>query len=200
MASSPSVLYAVAAFLLLGVERTLYSYVFHFPQDFIRKSKAGTFGSAVQNETEYWKGFMFLGMRVKVFQFSVIVYDLLVRNTIQVHAITTRCIVGAALFVAGQVLNASAFKALGCIGVYYGYELGYKVPRVTMFPYNLGIPDPQYWGVIATIFGLYLMLHVPSFFIPNVELFWYVTSMLILEHPKNGRSLLNSLLGRRKVK
>lgn len=193
MASSPSVLYAVTTFVLLGVERCLYSYVFHCPHDFIHRCRAGAFGVAIQKEKEYWKGFMSLGVRVKVFQFSVMAYDLCVRNTIQLQG--AGFVLGAALVVAGQVLNASVFKALGCIGVYYGHELGYRVPRVTAFPYNLGFSDPQYWGVIVTIFGLYVMLNVQSFFIPYVELFWYGMSMVFLEHPTNGKSVLNALLG-----
>ena len=198
MASSHSVAYAVTAFLLLGIERFLYSFVFHFPQDFIDQCKAGTYGAAIQKEKEYWKSFMTLSIRVKVVQFSVIAYDVCVKNNVRFHG--TRFLLGAALLVAGQVLNASAFKALGCIGVYYGYELGYKVPRVTGFPYNLGFSDPQYWGVVATIFGLYLMLNVQSFLIPYLELFWYGISMVLLEHSTNGRSFLTRFLGTRILK
>lgn len=200
MSSSPSVLYGLTAFLLLGIERFLYSYVFHFPQHFIARCKAGTFGSAIQNEAESWKGFMYLGMRVKIFQFSVIAYDIFVKNTIHVHAVTGRLILGAAILMLGQIVNAAAFKALGCMGVYYGHELGYQVPRVSAFPYNLGFSDPQYWGVVATVFGLYLMLDVQSFFIPFLELFWYGMSMAFLEHSTNGRFLLNALLGKSKLK
>ena len=200
MSSSPSVLYAVIAFLLLGIERFLYSYVFHFPQHFIERCKAGTFGTSIQKEAEFWRGFMYLGMRIKIFQFSVIAYDLFVKNTIHFPEITEKCMLGAAILVLGQVLNAAAFNALGCIGVYYGHELGYKVPRVSAFPYNLGFSDPQYWGVVATVFGLYLMLNVQSLFIPFLELFWYGTSMVLLEHSTNGRFLLNAMLGKRKVK
>lgn len=200
MSSSPSILYAVTAFLFLGIERFLYSYVFHFPQHFIERCKAGTFGTTIQNETEFWKAFMYLGMRIKIVQFSVIAYDVFVMNTIHVQAITGRFILGAAILMIGQILNAAAFKALGCMGVYYGHELGYKVPRVAAFPYNLGFSDPQYWGVVATVFGVYLMLDVQSYLIPFLELFWYGTSMAFLEHSTNGRFVLNAVLGKNKLK
>jgi hypothetical protein len=200
MSSSPSVLYAVTAFLLLGIERFLYSFVFHFPQNFIERCKSGTFGTAVQKEDESWKGFMYIGMRIKIFQFSVIAYDVFVENKVHFQPTTGRFMFGAAILMLGQVLNAAAFKALGCIGVYYGHELGYKVPRVAAFPYNLGFSDPQYWGVVATIFGLYIMLDVQSFFIPFLELFWYGMSMAILEHSTNGRYFLKALLGKSKLK
>ena len=177
--------YPVVAFLLLGIERCLYGYVFHFPQDFIKRCKSGKFGSAFQKETESWKNFMVLGIYIKVFQFLVIYYDLSVKNTMQYDI---RFVVpGATLLVIGQTLNAAAYKALGCIGVYYGYELGYNVPRVTTFPYNLGFSDPQYWGVLASIFGLYTMVNAQSFLIPYLELFWYVCSMKVLEHSTNGK-------------
>jgi hypothetical protein len=53
---------------------------------------------------------------------------------------------GLLLFTMGQVLNYFVFEALGAKGVYYGYEFGYKTARVSSFPYNLNISDPQYWG------------------------------------------------------
>lgn len=178
-------IYPVAAFLLLGIERCLYGYVFHFPQDFIKRCKSGQFGLAFQKE-ESWRNFMTLGMYIKVVQFSVIYYDLSVKNTMQYN--TTSVVIGAALVVIGQTLNAAAYKALGGIGIYYGYELGYNVPRVTTFPYNLGFSDPQYWGVLASIFGLYVMVHAQSFLIPYLELFWYVLSMKLLEHSTSART------------
>lgn len=52
---------------------------------------------------------------------------------------------GLMLLFIGQVLNYFVFKALGAKGVYYGYEFGYPTARVSCFPYNLNISDPQYW-------------------------------------------------------
>jgi hypothetical protein len=187
---SSSLLYPAIAFVLLGIERFVYGYVFHFPQDFIRRCKSGQLGSAFEKETLYWKNFMTLGIYVKVFQFSVLLYDLLVKNTIQFNV--TRFIVGATLLVAGQSLNMAAYNALGCIGIYYGHEMGHKVPRVTSFPYNLGLSDPQYWGVVATVVGLYVMLNAQSMLVPYLELFWYFMSMKVLEH-SNGKAVLKAL-------
>jgi hypothetical protein len=174
-------IYPVVAFLLLGIERCLYGYVFHFPQDFIRRCQSGQLGATFQKDKEYWRSFMTLGIYIKVFQFSVIYYDLSVKNTMQYNA-TWVAAAGAVLVVIGQILNAAAYQALGGIGIYYGYELGFHVPRITTFPYNMGFSDPQYWGVLASIFGLYIMVQAQSFLIPYLELFWYVLSMKVLEH------------------
>jgi hypothetical protein len=188
-------IYATIAFLLLGIERFLYGYVFHFPQDFIDRCRSGFFGKAFPGDdgktlsSPYWKSVMKLSMLVKVFQFSVVLYDLLVQN--EMHFTAPSVIVGAILVVAGQRLNMSAYNALGFIGVYYGYELGYPVKRVIGFPYNLGISDPQYWGVVLTIFGLYIGVGLANagengMLIPSMELFWYLTSMQLLEHTGRG--------------
>jgi hypothetical protein len=60
-----------------------------------------------------------------------------------------------ALAIFGQVMNAGVYKQLGTYGVYYGRELGIRgLPWTDDFPYNLGIPDPQYVGVELGYIGL----------------------------------------------
>ena len=81
----------------------------------------------------------------------------------------------------------ATFKALGAKGVYYGYEFGYPVARVTCFPYNLNISDPQYWGVILSVFGVYLSVGATSFAIPMMEVFWYGCSMKVFENERGRR-------------
>jgi hypothetical protein len=54
----------------------------------------------------------------------------------------------------GQALNSGVYSSLGTTGTYYGVRFGETVPWVTTFPYNLGMPDPQYWGSIFTLVGL----------------------------------------------
>lgn len=63
-------------------------------------------------------------------------------------------LVDLALIGFGQALNSGVYKALGTTGTYYGCRFGESVPWVTGFPYNLGLPDPQYWGSIMTLVGL----------------------------------------------
>eukprot|EP00435_Cladocopium_sp_Y103_P056330 s1970_g19.t1 len=72
-------------------------------------------------------------------------------------------------------------------------------PWATAFPYNVGISDPQYWGVICSVWGFYLCLapyadlSKEHFLIPWLETFWYVTSMKLLEHKGNGGWVLKML-------
>ncbi len=106
----------------------------------------------------YWRSMQRLGIYIKVFQFGVCMYDLLVidrtnvvNNVFQAGMLATpekvaELAFGLLLFTMGQVLNYFVFEALGAKGVYYGYEFGYKTARVSSFPYNLNISDPQYWG------------------------------------------------------
>jgi hypothetical protein len=196
----------VLSFFLLGIERTLYGYIYHFPLHFKGSCKTGKFGSSIQHIPEYWKCMMTLGAYIKVFQFSVILYDLTMHQGSLVTSVLQgdsnvmdvlsypRVLLGLLLIGAGQVLNIAVFRALGAIGVYYGHELGYEVPFVQCFPYNTGISDPQYWGVVLCIWGLYVLFGIPgatSWIVPIQELFWYGMSMKLIEHNNGKRLLVN---------
>jgi hypothetical protein len=203
--------FPVAALFLLGIERFLYGYVFHFPTQFKANCKNRAFGTKLQQEPLFWKGFMQLGIYVKVFQYSVCIYDILNRCTLKnpiwdagragdfgvfIDQITSsegfQFWFGLLLVAIGQFLNYAVFKALGGIGVYYGWELGYKVERVTCFPYNTGISDPQYWGVVICIWGIYIALGASSYLTPCLETFWYAMSVKVIENSR-GRKLLEAL-------
>jgi protein-S-isoprenylcysteine O-methyltransferase Ste14 len=149
-----------------------------------------------------------LGMYIKVFQFGVVLYDLLVLDIdnvmynisggmISTTDKTRQLAIGMLLIFVGQVLNYTTFQALGAKGVYYGYEFGYSVDRVTCFPYNLNINDPQYWGVVLCIFGIYMSVGASSFMIPGMELFWYMMSMKVLENERGVR-WVNAFVGNQK--
>lgn len=202
--------FPAAAIVLLGIERFLYGYVYHFPSYFKAHCKSGTFGTKLQEEPIFWKCFMQLGIYVKIFQYSVCLFDLFNRCTLQnpvsnavrasdidvlIDQITSyeglQFQLGFLLVVTGQFLNYAVFKALGGIGVYYGWELGYKLKRVTSFPYNTGIGDPQYWGVVITIWGIYVSLGASSYVTPCLETFWYLMSMKVIENAR-GRKLLEA--------
>ena len=61
---------------------------------------------------------------------------------------------GILLIVFGQVLNMSAYCALGVNGIYYGKEYGVvKNMNYESFPYS-HFRDPQYTGCILTLLGL----------------------------------------------
>jgi hypothetical protein len=133
---------------------------------------------------------------------------------------------GILLIFAGQTLNYAVFKALGAKGVYYGYEFGYHVgefyavvfldmrciflclkvsflmlhntARVSCFPYNLNISDPQYWGVVMCIFGIYLTVGASNYLVPLYELFWYMMSMYVFENER-GRRWAAAIYSKRKL-
>ncbi len=204
MISLPSPLspFSVAAFFLLGIERVLYAFWYCYPNKFKASVRNGTFGKSAQEEPLYWKSAMTLGKYIKVFQFSVIAYDLISRCDIDfgTDKLPQMCI-GIALILLGQFLNVAVFNALGAIGVYYGYEFGYDVPMVSCFPYNVSwISDPQYWGVVLTVWGLYISFGFPhtQWEVPILETFWYVMSMKVFEHPR-GRAASRYIFGDDKV-
>ena len=127
-----SVLIVLACFVLLGIERLLYGYCYHFTDHFKLSVRKGTFGAKIQAEPLYWRCMMELGKYVKVFQFGVLVFDLIVRRNVAddlsdpTSWSTKRTVTffGGLFFVLlGQFLNLSVFHALTPKGVYYGYEL-----------------------------------------------------------------------------
>lgn len=196
--------FTTKAFFLLSIERILYGFWYIYPKSFEKHVRKGTFGGRLQAEPLLWKVAMTLGMYIKVFQFSVVIFDLLMRCDLGLNPFASqeamiRVIGGVVLLIMGQGLNYATFKALKPVGVYYGYEFGYDVPMVTGFPYNIGISDPQYWGVILCIWGIYLVLGASSHVVPVLETFWYFMSMKVLENPR-GRKLARSVLGEDDIK
>ncbi|KAL9183397.1 hypothetical protein ACHAXT_005184 [Thalassiosira profunda] len=192
--------FAAIAFFALGIERILYGYCFictnHFKKSIDEKKIPGV--SKVPRDGIYWKSMQRLGMHIKVFQFGVVIYDLLVLDVENIKANLIeggmlaeenlpRLFLGFLLIFVGQLLNYTTFTALGAKGVYYSYEFGYPAERVTCFPYNIGISDPQYWGVVLCIFGIYTAVGATSYMIPAFELFWYIMSMKVLENERGRR-------------
>jgi len=145
--------FALVALFGLGIERILYGYMYIFTSHFKKSVRKGYFGSRVKEEPLYWKCAMQLGTYIKVIQFSIIVYDIAFRCslatifTFSSTSVQTRwlSLFGLIIFGCGQCLNYAVFQALTGMGVYFGYEFGYPVQRVTCFPYNTHISDPQYW-------------------------------------------------------
>ena len=205
--------FAIVAFFALGIERVLYGYCYICTDSFKKACDQNKFPglSDIPKDGYYWRCMQRLGMYVKIFQFSVGIYDLLVldydnviNNLFMGGMFTTperiaQLGVGLLLILIGQMLNYATFQALGAKGVYYGYEFGYPVARVSCFPYNLNISDPQYWGVISCIFGIYLAVGASNFLFPVLELFWYLVSMKVLENDR-GRRWFAALAGGSKGK
>jgi len=191
--------FAFGAFLLLGIERLLYGFIFFFPVSFKALCEKGPLKPLLRRENDtFWKVAKDLGMYIKVFQFSVIGYDLVVHRQMQLAGLSP-FMLGLLFICMGQALNVAVFNAIGGKGVYYGYELGYKVDWCDGFPYNIGFNDPQYWGVILFIWGVYFAF-APSvnildshFTVPWLEAFWYATSMKVFEHRARGGAILAKL-------
>ena len=115
--------FAISSFVALGIERLLYGYCYICTDHFKVSCRSGVFGKEIQNEDLYWKCMQKLGMYVKVFQFSVVLYDLLIRdeNLILTELFSSNLKIlqfGIGLFLVfiGQVLNYSVFRALGAKG------------------------------------------------------------------------------------
>lgn len=195
--------FAVVALVLLGVERLLCGWIYQCPESF-KRACHGPFAPLLHwKNGAYWRVAKFLGVAIKVFQYSVVGYDLLIRGSLAYPNSTFLLLAGLVLAGLGQLLNAATYKALGAIGVYYGIQLGYAEPWCAKFPYNLGVADPQYWGVVMFVWGIYIStsctLNVfdEHFVVPWLETFWYVLSMKLLEDSTGARAV--QLLGTAKT-
>ncbi len=56
-----------------------------------------------------------------------------------------------------QALNIGIYRAIGHVGVYYGFKLGHQVPWVEGFPFNV-VSHPQYVGAVLSVWGVVLTL------------------------------------------
>jgi methylene-fatty-acyl-phospholipid synthase len=65
-------------------------------------------------------------------------------------------VIGLALMVFGQTLNAGIYRAIGHVGVYYGFKLGHTVPWVDGFPFSV-VAHPQYVGSVLSVWGAAVM-------------------------------------------
>ena len=95
----------------------------------------------------------------KLIQISLIINYSIQNNTL-IPYVSNFNIYNFILITIGQILNISVYYKIGIIGVYYGNKLGYNLPWITTFPYNIGINNPQYIGCILTLFGLYPLLSI----------------------------------------
>ncbi|CAK0824203.1 unnamed protein product [Prorocentrum cordatum] len=196
-AEAAGAMFWLVALVLLGIERFLYGYIYHYPNSFKRLCRGPLKALLDYDEGVYWQVANHLGIVIKVFQFGVVAYDIM--PPALNFARPVQLCVAAVLIGIGQLLNAAVFRAIGAMGVYYGTQLGYEVPWCSSFPYNAGIPDPQYWGVVFFLWGLYLGI-VPSwnifsapYTVPWLETFWYIVSMKLLESTQNGQAAIKML-------
>eukprot|EP00438_Fugacium_kawagutii_P005257 Skav228639 [mRNA] locus=scaffold204:123172:131005:+ [translate_table: standard] len=75
--------FELAAFPLLGIERFLYGYIYQFPKSFQKRCNSGPLKALLDyDEGLYWQVAKHLGVGIKVFQFGVVGYDLLLRRSV----------------------------------------------------------------------------------------------------------------------
>lgn len=81
------------------------------------------------------------------------------------------------MIILGQILNFSVYRAIGKVGVYYGYKLGVHVPWQTGWPFN-AFRHPQYVGAVLSWFAIVSLLAcVPG--IVEAGLFGIATGVLV---------------------
>jgi methylene-fatty-acyl-phospholipid synthase len=86
---------------------------------------------------------------------------------------------GGGLVAAGQWLNVAVFRRIGRVGVFYGGQLGRAVPWRAEGPFSW-FRHPQYVGVVASIWGLFLVARYPApdwFVLPLLETVYYALSI-----------------------
>lgn len=79
------------------------------------------------------------------------------------------------------MLNFSAAWRLGRVGMFYGVRFGHRVARCDRFPYSV-LSHPQYFGTVATIWGLFLALRFPApdwAALPAIESVYYLVGSLL---------------------
>jgi len=172
---------------VLGPERLVYGFVYHYTPSFRRLAGLGEKGKADLTIMHS------LVSTFKVVQICAVASDLGPKinwsfpldRMLGDESSMARLALGAAFVVFGQILNVSIYKAIGSVGVHYGHELGHDVEWCTGWPFTV-LRNPQYIGVVLTFWGIYLGLS-PSwtdyewFCIPLVISFWYTMSCNILE-------------------
>lgn len=184
--------FCIAWTILLGIERIYYALVYIWPETFIRFLERTN-----RTKLERWEYFEEFFWYIKTIQVSVISYDLF-RVVDTKWELCMAFYIGLVLITIGQVLNIASFVALGRKGIFYGRELGYAMPFVHTFPYNLGINDPQYWGSLMTVYGMYIGMQASSFHMPIICTWWYGASMFLLENER-GRRWVAALNARNKL-
>ena len=173
----------LVAALLLALERVSYVLVWHYPDTFERLCRQGrVFGirDPVNALHVLFAGFKSIQVGVFVAWWSL--FD--GRFPPLPTAPTGLLLAGAALVVAGQVLNFSVFWRLGRIGVFYGNRLGHRVPLITGFPFSI-VPHPQYTGTLVSIWGLFLIMRYPNpdwILLPLIETVYYLAAMRLERH------------------
>ena len=132
------------ALLTLSLPHIFYAYVWTCSNSFREDVKA--FSHRIHPVDAFSSVAWFL----KLVQAFVIISYLCVKidswQSVYESFVPMKLVLAFSLFIIGQWLNLSVYKAIGHNGVYYGVRLGRPVPWHTGWPYSLGpfaVPHPQ---------------------------------------------------------
>lgn len=143
----------------LSLERFWYAWVCHHPESFRRfcsKPVVALFGEPVNVLRNFF--FCFKTLQLSIFFGWCYLYG---EGTIIPPGEDGLWIgMGSVLIAIGQVLNVGVFLQLGKIGIFYGNELGYHIPRCQDFPFSL-LRHPQYVGAVLSIWGFFMTTRFP---------------------------------------
>jgi hypothetical protein len=163
------------AAVLLSLERICYIYVSRAPEHFrrfCRRPAVAYLGEPVDVLRKLFYGFK--GLQFAVFFGWCYIHG---HGSLSPTGSGTLPLgVGAALIVAGQILNCGVFYRLGKVGVFYGNKLGYELPWSRAFPFSL-FTHPQYVGAVCLIWGFFLIMRFPHhdwYMLPALETVYYV--------------------------
>uniref|UniRef100_A0A6U2ZEX5 phosphatidyl-N-methylethanolamine N-methyltransferase n=1 Tax=Lotharella globosa TaxID=91324 RepID=A0A6U2ZEX5_9EUKA len=147
-------------FAAMAIERVVYTIVWVRSKWFIRLCKSPilrNWGTPVDVVVRLF----FLN---KLFQFGgIFLWYYYSAPFFSVNDVTVfQWVTGLQLLIFGQILNQAIYRAIGKAGVYYGVRLGQPVPYCTGFPFNVFTAHPQYFGSVATAWGVAILMTTPA--------------------------------------
>ena len=152
--------------IFLSLERIAYIVIWHRPEAFRRRS--AMFGDPVLVVRGLFVAFKMI--QAGVFAAWISWYG------VRLPESPVAILFALALIVAGQILNAGVFAALGKTGVFYGNRFGHDLPWCSGFPFSL-VAHPQYVGTVLSIWGLFVLTRFPGpdwYILPALETAYYI--------------------------
>jgi len=163
---------------LLSLERICYVFAWHRPEAFRRAGRR--FGLGSDGVTALERAFYaFKALQVAVFAGWCLWYSR--GGPLALSSSDEAIVLGGLLIVAGQTLNVLAAWRLGRVGMFYGVRFGHRVARCDRFPYSV-LAHPQYFGTVATIWGVFLALRFPHpdwAVLPFLESIYYLVASIL---------------------
>jgi methylene-fatty-acyl-phospholipid synthase len=173
-----TLLFVTACAALLSLERLCYVWAWRRPRSFARAGRRWRLGRDPVTALE--RAFCFFKL-VQTAVFAAWCLWFAPDHRPAMSSSDEAILLGGLLVVAGQTLNFSAAWRLGRVGMFYGIRFGHRVPRVDRFPYSV-LTHPQYFGTVATIWGLFLALRFPEpdwIVLPLLESTYYLVAAFL---------------------